>query len=382
MVDPEELLRLIERLEATEFSRFRAELLAAGQTNGQAGGKFRDPAGDMFAVLHGLQTVENARRNVLALERLLAVVRELNQGQASGLTQLDLDRIDGALEQTRRGLAGALRQYRDKLDALKVELGLAPGAPIVADRGSLAAFREGSEAIDAWSRDPNREMTDLPRLAGHLPVLGDVLVGGHSVFAALDLAPDQLETVLTAAARVARGNRPAAAKGGPRDPAAAAAALELRVRNRVRSLDETRLAYRLRLRSLVLAVRLKDHAFERVIAPSPAGAYLTRSPLLKDLVDQEAEIVRLQNNLLALWAAFQGGRLELYRDLGTLPYDDWKSFSESLSAPRCAPSAGPTPGRPEPPGRPWRACQRLRLRTVPPDRTASAGSSSGSGDPA
>ena len=50
-VDPEELLRLIERLEATEFGRFRAELLAAGQTNGQAGGKFRDPAGGMFAGL-------------------------------------------------------------------------------------------------------------------------------------------------------------------------------------------------------------------------------------------------------------------------------------------------------------------------------------------
>ena len=211
-----------------------------------------------------------------------------------------------------------------------MELGLAPGAPVVADRGSLAAFQDGFAAIDAWSRDPQRVMTDLPRLAGRLPVLGDVLIGGHSVFAVLDLAPDQLETVLTAAARVARGNRPAAAKTGPRDPAAAA--LELQVRHRLRSLVETRLAYRLGMRSLVLAIRVKDHAFERMIAPSPNGPLPPRSPFVKDLIDQEAEIVRVQNDLFALWAAFQGDRLALYRDLGTIPFDDWKSFYESLSA--------------------------------------------------
>ena len=64
VLDPEELLARIGRLEVGDFGRFRAAFLAAGEGDGQAGGKFRDPAGGMFEVLRRLQTVENARSDV------------------------------------------------------------------------------------------------------------------------------------------------------------------------------------------------------------------------------------------------------------------------------------------------------------------------------
>jgi hypothetical protein len=357
VLDPDQLLARIGRLEEGDFGRFRAAFLAAGQGNGQAGGKFHDPAGGMFEVLRRLQTVENARSDVASLQQLLMVIRERIQAESSGLTQLDLDRVDAAIQQAQRGLVGEIRQYRDSLDDLKVELGLAPGAPVVPDRGSLAVFRDGFAAIEEWCHDPQRDMTELPRLAARLPVLEDLVIDNRPVFAALDRTPDQLETVLAAAARVAFGNSRVAVKARPGDPAAAA--LALRVRRRLRFLVQTRWAYQMQLRSLVLAIRLKDHAFERVIGPSREGPFLPRSPLFKDLIDQGAEILRVQNDLVALWAAFQGERLALYRDLGTLPFNDWKSFQEQLSArlgadapaPALPPGGvpAPAPGPPPPP---------------------------------
>ncbi len=359
VLDPEELLARIGRLEVGDFERFRAGFLAAGEGDGQAGGKFRDPTGSIFEVLRRLQTVENTRSDVASLGRLLMVIRERIQGESSGLTQLDLDRVDAAVQQARKGLVGEIRQYRDRLDELKVELALAPGAPVVPDRASLAVFRDGFAAIEEWFSDLQRDVTELPRLAARLPVMEEVVIDGRPVFATLDRTPDQMGTVLAAAARVALGNPQVAAKTRPR---AAAAALELRVRRRLRFLVETRRAYLLQLRSLVLAIRLKDHAFERVMAPSRDAPFVPRSPLFKDLIDQEGEILRVQNDLVALWAAFQGGRLALYRDLGTLPFNDWKSFHEQLSA---RPGAGapapelppdgvpaPTPGPPPPPPAP------------------------------
>ena len=201
-------------------------------------------------------------------------------------------------------------------------------------------------------------------------MLGDVVIDGHPVFAVLDRTPDQLETVLAAAARVARGNPRVAAKAGPRDPAAAA--LALRVRRRLRSLAETRLAYRMRMRSLVLAVRLKDHSFERVMAPSPEGPFLPRSPLLKDLIDQEAEILRIQNDLVALWAAFQGEapgalprpghaavqRLEIVLRTALRPAGRGRAGSALPPDGVPAPAPGPPPPPPAPPAPPaprWRS---------------------------
>ena len=40
----------------------------------------------------------------------------------------------------------------------------------------------------------------------------------------------------------------------------------------------------------------------------------------------------MQDRLVGLWASFKAERLALYRDLGVLPYDDWKSFYDDLAA--------------------------------------------------
>ena len=52
--------------------------------------------------------------------------------------------------------------------------------------------------------------------------------------------------------------------------------------------------------------------------------------------------MRLENNLVQNWLSYQTARLTLYRDLGTLPYDEWEAFHE-LFPPK---SDRPGPGGP------------------------------------
>jgi hypothetical protein len=362
VVDAEELRARLERLGPPDFGRLRAGFFTTGEGDARgAAGKFRDPAGNVFEVLRRLQTVENTRAEVTRLEGLMAVIREKNQGESSGLNQLDLDQVEAALQRTRIGLVGGLRHYRDGLDELKAALGLAPGAPVVPDRGSLKVFRDGFAAIEEWNRDPQRVLVDLPRLVSRLPAPGEVVIDGGPVLGPLDRTQDRLESVLAAAVRGARQNAERAARGQPRDPAAAALE-ERRIRGRLRALIESRQAYLLRQRSLVLAVRSRDQAFERVVAPPSPAPGAPRSPSVGDLLDQQGEVLRVQNDLVAIWAAFQRERLALYRDLGTLPCPDWESFHELLSArpggdgpapPLAPPATGAAPrptNAPPPPG--------------------------------
>ena len=91
---------------------------------------------------------------------------------------------------------------------------------------------------------------------------------------------------------------------------------------------------------------MKDQAFERLTAP-PSPVVTSRSSLLKDVIEQQTEVIEAQDRLIALWTSFRAERLALYHDLGVLPYNDWKSFLADLSAgARCRrrPSgAGPRP---------------------------------------
>ncbi len=50
------------------------------------------------------------------------------------------------------------------------------------------------------------------------------------------------------------------------------------------------------------------------------------------LLAPERDRISAEDRLVSIWTSFQTERLALYRELGVLPYDDWKSFIKDLSA--------------------------------------------------
>jgi hypothetical protein len=350
-LDPQALVEQSRRYGAADFARFRKDFLA-GRT--ETGGAFQDPSAGYFGILRRLRAIDDVRQHVAALENLLKLVQELVQGGGSGLSQLDVDLLTDALVQGRRREAREVAGYRDALDELKVELGLSPHAAVIPDRRILAGFRDARKAIDVWARRPNRQHAMLPRIVEHLPALGDAVVNGQPILRAIEQAPNRMEDLLREAARLAIENRGGADKARPpgdRDPA-----LELRVRRRVRHLLEMRRDYADQKRVYVLAIRLRDQAFERLVNPPSGVSHPLLTPVVQGLVDDVTRLLATEDRLATIWASFRTERLALYRDLGVLPYDNWDAFYDDLSAGHgaaeeasAAAPAGPAPAAPVPP---------------------------------
>jgi hypothetical protein len=355
-LDPASLTEDAARQGVGDFERFRTLFLAAGLATGDR--SFRDPSASVLDLACRLQTIHNARQNVALHENLDMLLRERTRGEASGLNQLDVDRVHAASVRVRQKSAQEIARYRAALDDLKVALGLSPRAAVILDPQALAAFRAVFDSVDDWTRSAQRNLTDLHAIVDRLPAPGDVVLDGKPILARIENDADCWEEVLTAAARLAIRNRSEWAKGPP--PGDAAIQLELRVRRLIRSLFETRRAYEEEKRSCELAIRQKDQAFERLLAPSAGGVMTSRSPLLVGLLDQVSQVFEVQDRLVALWTSFRAERLALYRKIGVLPYNDWSAFYADLSAAPAAavavpavvpkPSADrPEPGPPTPP---------------------------------
>ncbi len=358
-LDPEGLTVRADRHGVADFARFRKEFFEGIAGPGKAGGTFRDPSGDYFDLLKRIQAVDNARRDVSSFEDLMTVLKEL-EAASLALSSADLNRIEILLQQARLRESDEILRYRDQLDAFKIALGLSPHAPIAIDGGNLAAFRSAFEAVDRWSIDPNRSFADLPRLVDRLPAPGELMIGGRSLLDVPGEAPDPLEPLLSLGARVALENR--AAGGEAPGAGEAAGLLELRVRHRIRHLLQTQRAYEAEKRFLVLAISVNDTAFERLIAPplTPQGAeQRSLGGDIKDLIEQQSKTFLIRDRLVDLWASFRADRLALYRDLGAMPFDDWKSFYDQFIAKpgppapaKITPPLRPAPPAPAPPTSP------------------------------
>jgi hypothetical protein len=259
----------------------------------------------------------------------------------AGLSQLDIDVLAEALVQGRERASREIAGYRDDLDDLKVALGLSPHAPVLPDRGPVAEFARVWDAVGAWQRRPDRNLAELPPIIGQLPEPGDALVGAQHLLAAIYPDPVPIEflprdttrmedQLRAAAARLAIRNR--AGAGHDRAPADGDVALELRVRRRIRHLLETREGYEGAKRGYELAIRLSDHAFERLVHPPSPQAISMRTPVVQGLVGDMERIRQAEDRLVALWTEFRAERLELYRDLGALPYGNWDVFYAHLAA--------------------------------------------------
>jgi len=281
-------------------------------------------------------------------ELLLKFLLELIQGGSSGLSQLDVDRVSVRLERARQRFAGDIGRYRDDLDRMKVAFGLSPHAPIIADRRILAGFDAAFEGVENWLRKPNRDLGELHVLVDRAPVLGDVVVGERPIARAVEGNPNAIDDLLNAAAREAIKNR--SARNGGQAQGDSEVQLELSVRRRIRHLFEIQAAYVSEKRSYERAIRVKDQSFERLFAPA-TGVTVRRTPLLGELLDHLAEARKAEVRLVRLWTEFRAERLALYREIGTLPYKDWNSLYENLTAAGAVPAEGaPAPANLPAPG--------------------------------
>ncbi len=198
----------------------------------------------------------------------------------------------------------------------------------------MASFGRVFDQARSWQERPERNLVELHRIIKGLPALGEVVVEGRPILALMGGSTDQQEEALTRAARLAIQNRSDLDKG--QAPGDAAAALELDIRRRIRRLFEMRRAYEAQQRNYELSIRLLDQGLEQIAAPVQRRAHSRarrRSPAgITGLLAPEAQRLNAEDRLVTIWTSFQTERLALYRELGILPYDDWKSLFNDLSA--------------------------------------------------
>ena len=331
VLDTKGFAELAARHAFTDFSRFRTDFLA-GRT--------------------GARRLPRPKRRLSRSPAPSSSHRQCAHGyRATGELSGALPTIDPGrglrLECARRGpgrsvgarakdrLADEIAHFRDRLDATKAALGLEPRTLLIPDRQSIAAFGEVFESIHNWHRNQKRTLDGLSRLVARLPALGEVVIEGQSILGAIETNPSRMEEFLAKATRVVNQNRARTDKDGAAQ--GTDVQLELRTGQRVRRLVETRRAYESDKRRYELANRAIEEFIMQLVAPPGGGtsalAQSTRAMLgTQSLLDQSVQIHRAEDRLVGLWAAFNGERLALYRELGVLPYDDWKSFYDDLAA--------------------------------------------------
>ena len=105
-------------------------------------------------------------------------------------------------------------------------------------------------------------------------------------------------------------------------------ALKLNIRNEIRTLHSWYLNYEIARKNFVLNIRVRDQAFEQIIAPPAPGAATQGAVQTNNLVGAQAGLLNSKNQLVTGWYQYQVARLVLYRDLGTLPFDEWEAMYE------------------------------------------------------
>lgn len=107
------------------------------------------------------------------------------------------------------------------------------------------------------------------------------------------------------------------------------------IRQDIRNVIIYYLQYEIAKRNFILFARLKDQAFEQIVAPAAAGAggnVANAAVQTQNLTQSQGGLINQENNLITVWLNFQTARLSLYRDLGTLPYDEWEAYRELFPA--------------------------------------------------
>lgn len=105
--------------------------------------------------------------------------------------------------------------------------------------------------------------------------------------------------------------------------------IKLAVRQDARNLILNAELYENQKRLLVISLRQRDNSARTIFAPPGAGGGDTASQITANtsaLINGIQGSNTALNGLIQQWVAYQTARLSLYRDLGTLPYDEWEVF--------------------------------------------------------
>jgi hypothetical protein len=334
--DAKVLDELAKRADAGDFERFRREFLSAD---------FRDPAPRFFAAVKRRLVLGSARDQMALVENMRRLFAELIKSEGSGVSGLQLDLMDQSILLSRQTSATELVNYRSASDELKGSLGLPLATPLVLDEIILRPFTTVFIAIDAWQRNPNRQLQELTAIHDRLPRLEDLKIGGRSL---LEVVQGTLreEEFLGRCVDVARSHRPTLddASAAPDDRNA----LELRIRRLVRNLILIQKNYEVGRKRLELAVRVLDQWIEQMTSPSfgPKTGFsqLTNAAFqAPSVIQSQSRLYDGRSEFVSLWLEFKEQSSALYRELGVMPYENWAAFHKSFR---------PRPGRPAGEGEP------------------------------
>jgi hypothetical protein len=172
-----------------------------------------DPTIGFLPVVFNLVELEVDRRNLLFLESVAKLYQELIQGEASGLSRLQLDQVMQRVIAGRASLIADRYTYRFQLDQFRMQMSLPPDVPIIIDMSLAQPFYDVFNAVDAWQRDSKRSLDQLPFIIAKIPELEDIDVEGRSVLAPYrnyrstkEFQPENeegLEDILQSAVRIA-----------------------------------------------------------------------------------------------------------------------------------------------------------------------------------
>ncbi len=424
------------------FAKFRQEFLVSVLTGGNVenfgqtfqGGGFSvggnvDPVIGFLPLLTLVAQIEIDRKNVATLEQIVNLYEQLIQGEASGLTRLQVDQAELNLVGARQQLVQDTLQYRAQVDRYKVQLGLPPDLPLIPDLTLIRPFQQVYDQVDRWQRDPQRDLNDLPELLAGLPNLEDVVIDGRSILGIYKgstsyTEEEGLQDILQAGVRMALEyrldlmNARAALYDAWRQIRVASNALKgvlnvsltnqiftpptttnpfafvdqakqfrlvlnaelplirlaernafrsaiiayqrqrrqlqnsedltkFQLRQDIRQMQVSYINYQIARRNLVLNIRVRDQAFEQILAPPQTGAgaggigqTANAATQTSTLLGAQQSLIRSEIALISTWQQFQLNRLTLYRDIGILPYDEWEAFSELFPAEYRGPSLG------------------------------------------
>ena len=104
--------------------------------------------------------------------------------------------------------------------------------------------------------------------------------------------------------------------------------LKYQLRNEIRQMQVIYAQFKIAERNLVLSVRIKDQAFEQLVAPPQPGVQSQGPVNTNNLISAQSSVIQQENNLVTQWYQYQLYRLQVYRDLGILPFDEWEAFDE------------------------------------------------------
>ena len=108
--------------------------------------------------------------------------------------------------------------------------------------------------------------------------------------------------------------------------------IKFTIRNSIRNLQLIAQTYELTKRRYVFAIRVKDETIDQILAPPAADAAAGNTgggaTQTINLTNAQQTLLTLQNTLTSTWVNYQSTRLSLYRDLGTMPIDEWETYHE------------------------------------------------------